>query len=573
MQASGFVIVSPDCTAPGQELHSCITSILSQKLEWSVKKTSEAAKELEWAFQELGIVDKNILTYFDDPAFWTEPNAAQLEAMGITCTCFTAIVKAMIVKIAKNLRSAQLESSNNCFLGPTATIDSLLNWSDVMQNPRKNDTGCSSGQSSAGGDGGSGPNTGSRTSELRKVKDIKIKPFKGEVYVDGDKFLAHVRDQFNKQAVGDYLVDESVCSKDPSRSLAFLTHLRESVADHRELGCLTVASKNNKSCAKFFSELTKVLENCETKLGRECHLVNRLMELSCDDLDSFGDYYSDITIVIQKLEEDNPTLVSNDSFLHVFFHNRIHVEGLKLLTTKLLNDFTSSARAILLEMNQIYCSHKVSVHMRQQNPGQTASMIKKMRKTEASPTKETGEATTKKVYVPRNFNSAIPDKVYKQFKEWHGVASKYPKTDTDIAFLKTWKYKTPKPPSKGSGGKGNYTPRKDYKMDKDYNELKKKVRRMETKNDRMKNKLHDRDMSTSSTSHSHSCSPPRGRDRDRRARCGRYCSPTPPHRPKSRDREGYSRARHTCKEQFFQAHNAAMEYRKDSERKRSSDGR
>ena len=110
-------------------------------------------------------------------------------------------------------------------------------------------------------------------------------------------------------------------------------------------------------------------------------------------------------------------------------------------------------------------------------------------------------------------------------------------------------------------------------MDKDYNELKKKVRRMETKNDRMKNKLHDRDMSTSSTSHSHSCSPPRGRDRDRRARCGRYCSPTPPHRPKSRDREGYSWARHTCKEQFFQAHNAAMEYRKDSERKRSSDGR
>ena len=102
------------------------------------------------------------------------------------------------------------------------------------------------------------------------------------------------------------------------------------------------------------------------------------MELSCDDLDSFRNYYSDVTVVIQKLDEDNPTLVSNDSFLRVFFHNRIHVEGLKLLTTKLLNDFTSSARAILLEMYQVYSSHKVSLHMRQQNPGQTASIIKKM---------------------------------------------------------------------------------------------------------------------------------------------------------------------------------------------------
>ena len=99
-------------------------------------------------------------------------------------------------------------------------------------------------------------------------------------------------------------MDESVCSKDPFRSLAFLTCLREFVADHRELGHLTVTSKNDKSCAKFFPELTKVLENHETKLGRECHLVNKLMEFSCDDFDSFGNYYSDVTVVIQKLKED-----------------------------------------------------------------------------------------------------------------------------------------------------------------------------------------------------------------------------------------------------------------------------
>ena len=81
-------------------------------------------------------------------------------------------------------------------------------------------------------------------------------------------------------------------------------------------------------------------------------------------------------------------------------------------------------------------------------------------------------------------------------------------------------------------------------------------------------------MSTLSASRSCSRSPSRGRDRDRHARRGRYRSPTPPHRPGSRDKGGdFSRARHTHKEQFFQAHSAASEYRRDYERKRSSGGR
>ena len=79
--------------------------------------------------------DENSLTYFDDSAFWTAPNAVQIENMDITRTCFTALVKAMFVKIAKTLRRAQLESSSDCFLGPTATLDSLLNWNDIMQIP------------------------------------------------------------------------------------------------------------------------------------------------------------------------------------------------------------------------------------------------------------------------------------------------------------------------------------------------------------------------------------------------------------------------------------------------------
>ena len=116
--------------------------------------------------------------------------------------------------------------------------------------------------------------------------------------------------------------------------------------------------------------------------------------------------------------------------------------------------------------------------MRQQNPGQTASILKKMRKTVTSPDKAAEKDDTKPLYFPRNFNSAFPDGVYKQIKEWYAVASKYPRSDTETAFLKEWKYKHPKPPEKGKGGyqtkKDWNNGKKDWKMDKEWNDLKKK---------------------------------------------------------------------------------------------------
>ena len=108
-------------------------------------------------------------------------------------------------------------------------------------------------------------------------------------------------------------------------------------------------------------------------------------------------------------------------------------------------------------------------------------------------------------------------------------------------------------------------------MDKEYNDMKKQLRRAETKNSRMTEKLHDRDISTS---RSRSRSPLRGKERDRNARRGHYHSPSPPPRSRSTDRGGSYRARHsTRQDQFFTAQNSAAEYRKDSERKRSNPGR
>ena len=101
-----------------------------------------------------------------------------------------------------------------------------------MQNPLMNDAGSSSGQTCVGN---GGTRHGRRVSGTRdKVEDIKIKELKGEIVINGENFLTHVRDQFNKQAVGSFLTNKTTCQSDPARSHAFVTRLRESIKEHAE---------------------------------------------------------------------------------------------------------------------------------------------------------------------------------------------------------------------------------------------------------------------------------------------------------------------------------------------------
>ena len=99
-----------------------------------------------------------------------------------------------------------------------------------MQNPLMNDTGSSSGQTRVG-DGWPGHGRD-------KVENVKIRELKGQIVINGENFLAHVHDQFNKQAAGSFLTNEIMCQSDPARSHAFVTHLRESIKEHANLSYL-----------------------------------------------------------------------------------------------------------------------------------------------------------------------------------------------------------------------------------------------------------------------------------------------------------------------------------------------
>ena len=97
--------------------------------------------------------------------------------------------------------------------------------------------------------------------------------------------------------MGQFRTDESYCSLHTEWSVAFLTRLRTAISEHAEIRYLYRESEGEDNCAKFFSRLTKILEKRETKLGRECHLINELMSLRCESLDDFGVYFSNMTSV------------------------------------------------------------------------------------------------------------------------------------------------------------------------------------------------------------------------------------------------------------------------------------
>ena len=49
-------------------------------------------------------------------------------------------------------------------------------------------------------------------------------------------------------------------------------------------------------------------------------MIHKIMGLKCSEISEFGEYYSETLKVINSLTRDNPSLVQNDTFLHVVFH-------------------------------------------------------------------------------------------------------------------------------------------------------------------------------------------------------------------------------------------------------------
>ena len=87
------------------------------------------------------------------------------------------------------------------------------------------------------------------------------------------------------------MTNKTTCQSDPARSHAFITHLRESIKEHAELSYLATTKQDKKSCATFWGKLVAKLENRDTKLGRECHMIHKIMDLKCSEISEFGEYY------------------------------------------------------------------------------------------------------------------------------------------------------------------------------------------------------------------------------------------------------------------------------------------
>ena len=208
MRALRSVQISPDRTKVGQELHSCVIAILADKRRWDQSRTAVTTIEMKHAFVQLGITDETILSEFSDPVYYQLHLPADEETLKsldpdseILETSFSPRAIVLICKIVKVLAVAVLEHTE-CLLSSTATFESLTKWAGAsMQNPLMNEARSSSAGQTSVGNGGTGHGRhGSGTRD--KVEGVKIKELKGEIIINGDNFLAHVRDQFNKQAVG-----------------------------------------------------------------------------------------------------------------------------------------------------------------------------------------------------------------------------------------------------------------------------------------------------------------------------------------------------------------------------------
>ena len=287
----------------------------------------------------------------------------------------------------------------------------------------------------------------------------------------GDVFVTHVKDMFDQNAISAYLTDRKTCTDNLDWSKAFTSRVRTAIKDHAEISYLATQYQAEENCAVFFQNLTKILETREVQLTRECHLWLSLLNLKCDDIDSFGTFFSDMNTLLIKLKNDKSVALTDDNLLRVLLHRAIDVPELETVVAKFLSNTKKSATALFIgDVNQAYRTHKSSEKNRDKASSSSAKARKakleaaKDSSTASTSTTDTAKATT--IQFPRNLKGRWPEDQYMQMKEWCEVAMKHPRTAADTKWLSDFTYKFPrrsnKPPRDGGrdgdrgGDRGGY---------------------------------------------------------------------------------------------------------------------
>ena len=298
---------------------------------------------------------------------------------------------------------------------------------------------------------------------------------------------------------------------------------------------LATTEQDEKSCASFWGKLVAKLENCDTKSGRECHMIHKIMGLKCSEISEVGEYYSETLKVINSLTCDNPSLVQNDTFLRVVFHMNIHVEELKKETTSLLSVFSKTALVILDKMDKVHSSWKLSGNIKGNLPGQTTKLLQLAgRKSESTPVKKVKPEKSFASF-PANHCIAIPRVLYEVLKSWYETAIVFcSNEDSQVNLMRTFKKKIAKAILPEHTSRDT-----NWKQSKEYNATNKKMNTTNTKLRRAEAMLADMGVCacSRSRSRSRSCSGSRSPSSTGHSARRRSCySPSSSREHSSRDR-------------------------------------
>ena len=437
-----YIIDDKEEDSTGEGFAGVVSSIISKKLFLKSDSEKELTEQLICAFSSNRVLNENDLSVMDDPKHWaTSLPDSELSRLNHTALRLTGPAVACLCKIATVLSGAR---EHNTFLSKGATYESLSLWIDSLSDLRRNDAASSHYRTSPGAAGVTVATPSTVSSQRVKSDDklprFEIKKFTEDI-LQGDLFIRKVHNQFESNAVSDYLTDPAVCAANHSWSKAFASRLRSSILEHAELGYIATTNENEFNCATLWSKIKDSIEKKDALLSRECHLWQQLFALKCDDLDDFGKYFSEVKKVIHRLTNMNSSAIQDDNFLRVQLHRAIDVKELKVPCNKFLEDFTKQAEELLDRVKKAYSNAKTSSSIKGNTSGSSTTIPKKVREAKATKVTETTKETAKFTPFPKNFGSRIPQEYYNQFRKWYNVAAKPDRSDKDIKFLKGFTFR------------------------------------------------------------------------------------------------------------------------------------
>ena len=481
---------TPHCKTAESMAFSC-SNLIADHLGYDVDSTTKLVSQVERYFKCVGIVSDDTLKLFAT-SVWPEPTNV-VPAHEDT----DSLTHAAMLALQDMSKLTAVVRTSGYYLGEHTTHADLVKYAGTHpSHPVRYD---------ARGSGNNGGAGGSR----EKLPSFTLPKFHGE-RLDGDDYKNKVERVFRNHGQLLFLLDDEYPGFHTDWSTAYSSRILDSLADSSIMSFMAERLKDETNSYVVWKKVCEHLSTSDLSMTRIMKLWREFFGLRCENLSDFLPFYSKVTKVLDKLQQEKSVAATDDVFLRAFLAKAISCEELQTEVKKFLQDGKGTYDQILEDILTDYRAQETGEELRDGDN----TIPKKVRRVDTTHDLKQKSGKVALPKLPSNTGNLIPHSYYLQFKAWYDVMRipEVSRSDEQKAFISSFKWKHTKnkmPGNSRPGGGGDYN-RHPARRNNDRNRIPRQDSHVSRRAHRHR--------------HSRSRSPSSDSDSRRRSRRGRHSS-------------------------------------------------